>query len=203
MNSPVQLNVSRETYERLQIYADLLKRWNPRINLVSKASIIDLWQRHIADSVQIYKFAPHPVNHWLDLGSGGGFPGLVNAIMAIEKRTPFHMTLIESDVRKSAFLRTVIRETGAPAKVVTGRIEDLEPMNADTISARALADLNTLLSFTERHLNIDGVALFLKGASWEGELQDARTKWNFQYQIDKSETEDGPVILSIRGVERV
>lgn len=202
MNAPPHFDVSRETIERLQIYADLLKRWNPRINLVSKASMADLWQRHIHDSTQIHKLAQHPVYHWADLGSGGGFPGLVIAIMAIEDGTPYHTTLIESDVRKSAFLRTVIRETGAPARVITGRIEDVEPLNANIISARALADLSALLSYTYRHIAKGGVALFPKGRTWEKELEHAKTQWNFDCQIANSRTEDGPVILSITGVER-
>jgi len=202
MNAPPIFDVSRETLERLEIYADLLRRWNPRINLVSKATIADLWRRHIEDSAQIHHLAPHPVYHWADLGSGGGFPGLVNAILAIEARSPYHMSLIESDARKSAFLRTVIRETGAPAKVITGRIEEIEPLNADILSARALGDLTALLSYTERHLAPDGTALYLKGKTWEKEVEEAKSQWSFQYRLANSQTEDGPVILSITGVER-
>ncbi len=82
MSSPEALNVSRETFEKLEYYAALLCKWNPKINLVSRSTIDDLWTRHILDSTQIYQMVPHPVTHWADLGSGGGFPGLVIAIMA-------------------------------------------------------------------------------------------------------------------------
>ncbi len=203
MNQPLSFDVPRETLKRLEIYADLLKRWNPRINLVSKSSLADIWQRHILDSAQIQKLAPHPVYHWADLGSGAGFPGLVNAILSMEHKSPCHMTLIESDVRKSAFLRTVIRETGAPARVLTSRIENTDPLRADVISARALADLTELLSYTHRHLARDGTALFLKGRNWEKEIATARSKWNFEDHVSNSETETGSVILKITGVERV
>ncbi|SLN43463.1 Ribosomal RNA small subunit methyltransferase G [Roseovarius litorisediminis] len=197
------LNVSRETFERLECYAELLRKWNPKINLVSKSTISDLWKRHILDSAQIYDLAPHPVTHWVDLGTGGGFPGMVIAIMAADSGSPIRTTLVESDMRKSTFLRTVIRETGIQADVITKRIEELPPMRADVISARALANLTTLLSFAARHLAPDGMAIFPKGASWEKELMDAQSKWKFDVQVAKSKTEDGPVILSITGVASV
>jgi 16S rRNA (guanine527-N7)-methyltransferase len=117
------VNVSRETMDRLKTYAHLLEKWNPRINLVSKSTIPDLWTRHIADSAQVFALAPHPVSHWVDLGSGGGFPGLVIAIIANQGKSPLRVTLVESDARKSAFLRTVIRETGASARVINDRID--------------------------------------------------------------------------------
>lgn len=203
MNSVPGLNVSRETLERLETYAALLTKWNPRINLVSKATLRDLWTRHIADSAQLFHLAPHPVKHWVDLGSGGGFPGLVVAIMAMETGSPVHVTLVESDTRKCAFLRTAIRETGAPATVINDRIEDLPPLLGDVISARALADLSTLLGYVNHHLAPRGMAILPKGENWENELSDAQSKWKFAHRIDKSETQDGPVILSITGVASV
>ena len=138
------LNVSRETKARLEIYAELLRKWNPKINLVSKGTIDDLWSRHIIDSAQIYALACHPIEHWIDLGSGGGFPGLVIAIMAADRGSPGKTTLVESDARKCAFLRTVIRETGANATVMNERIEVLPSLEADILSARALGSLELL-----------------------------------------------------------
>ncbi len=196
-------NVSRETNERLNIYADLLRKWNPSINLVSKSTIETLWQRHIVDSAQVFDLGPHPVAHWADLGSGGGFPGLVVAIMAMEQASPQKTTLVESDARKCTFLRTVIRETGANASVVNDRIENIPPLDADILSARALADLTTLLAFAERHLNAQGLAIFPKGVQWQKEVEEAQSKWRFDFQFAKSETETGPVILRITGVSRV
>lgn len=196
-------DVSRETSERLETYAALLRKWNPRINLVSRSSLPDLWTRHFADSAQLHALAQHPVGHWVDLGAGGGFPGLVIAIMGLETGSPARVTLVESDARKGAFLRTVIRETGAPAEVITGRIEAVPPLMADVLSARALADLETLLIYAERHLAPHGTAIFPKGTSWEKELPAAHRTWRFDCRVAKSETEEGSVLLRITGVARV
>lgn len=194
--------VSRETIERLELYAALLAKWTPRINLVAKSTLADLWARHIEDSAQLYPLAPHPVAHWADLGSGAGFPGLVIAILGAEHGSPRETTLIESDARKSAFLRTVIRETGVSASVITDRIENVPPVAADIVSARALADLPTLLSHIHRHMAPQGMALVLKGASWKKELAEAQTRWNFTYRLATSSTEPGSVVLAITGVAR-
>ncbi|MAN97491.1 16S rRNA (guanine(527)-N(7))-methyltransferase RsmG [uncultured Roseovarius sp.] len=195
-------DVSRETQERLEIYGDLLTKWNPRINLVSKKSLEEMWTRHFADSAQIYAMAPHPVDHWVDMGSGGGFPGLVVAILGQDHESPRRVTLIESDARKAAFLRVVIREAGLNATVLNERIEKTERQHANVLSARALTDLNGLLAFAERHLAPDGVALFPKGVSWENELTAAERTWCFNHRLVKSATEDGPVIFAITGVSR-
>ena len=203
MSHQILPDVSRETIERLELYAALLKKWNLSINLVSKASLADLWSRHILDSVQIFETAGHPVDQWVDLGSGGGFPGLVMAIMAMETGSPTRVKLVESDARKCTFLRAVIRETGARAEVINDRIENVAPLGADILSARALSDLTTLLGFADRHLKPAGIALFPKGETWQEELEDAQAKWCFQYEIAQSKTETGPVILRISGVSRV
>lgn len=197
------LNVSRETIERLKLYEALLHKWNPRINLVSQTSLKESWSRHILDSMQIYSLAQHPVDHWVDIGSGGGFPGLVIALMGIEKKSPVHVTLVESDTRKCAFLRSVVRETGAPATIINDRVENIPPLEADVVSARALAELPQLLAYAERHLNQSGSAIFPKGASWMKELPPAQSAWNFRHQVVKSKTETGPVILTITGINRV
>ncbi|MEM7291054.1 MAG: RsmG family class I SAM-dependent methyltransferase, partial [Pseudomonadota bacterium] len=104
---------------------------------------------------------------------------------------------------KCAFLRTVIRELDLNACVHAVRVEDLPPLNADVISARALADLTALLSFSQRHMSSDGTLLFLKGKNWRVEVEEAQTKWNFAYQVAKSRTSEDSTILSISGVSRV
>ncbi|GHF35395.1 16S rRNA (guanine(527)-N(7))-methyltransferase RsmG [Seohaeicola zhoushanensis] len=195
-------NVSRETSERLDIYESLLIKWNPKINLVSRNSLAELRSRHFADSLQIYDLAP-PEGHWCDLGSGGGFPGLIVAIRAAEAPNPRPVTLIESDQRKAAFLRTAAREMGVACKVLSERIELAEPQNAQVLSARALAELSVLLGFAERHLAPEGLALFPKGASWKKEVDNARREWSFDCQPITSETEPAAAILSIKGVSRV
>lgn len=198
-----ELNVSRETSERLQILADLLVKWNPKINLVSKSTLEDLWTRHILDSAQVYSLAEHPVDHWVDIGSGGGFPGLVIALMAAEGNSPAKTTLIESDQRKCAFLRTVLRETGVEGTVISKRIEQAAPQEADILSARALADLSLLFSFVERHLSPEGAALFPKGVTWKKELRAAQESWSFTHEVITSKTEPNSVILKVKDLRRV
>jgi len=203
MRRNTRLDVSRETFQRLETYAELLRKWTPRINLVGKSTVDEIWDRHIEDSAQLYRHAPHRVDHWADLGSGGGFPGLVIAIMGAERISPGKVTLVESDVRKAAFLRTVIREPGITATVVNARIESVAPLQADVVSARALASLTTLLGLAERHLLPGGTALFPKGASWKNELSEAQEAWNFRARVATSETEPKAAILTVSGVARV
>ncbi|MDM7968130.1 MAG: 16S rRNA (guanine(527)-N(7))-methyltransferase RsmG [Paracoccaceae bacterium] len=198
-----QLNVSRETFARLEIFVDLLEKWTPKINLISKGSVPAIWSRHVIDSMQVYRHGPETFDHWVDLGSGGGLPGLVIAIMAAENPAQKMVTLVESDGRKAAFLRTALRETAVPGRVVCERIEALPPQKADIVSARALADLGVLLGYAQQHLSAGGVALFSKGVSWEKEVELARGEWSFDLQVLKSETEEGSVILRIGDIARV
>lgn len=199
---PQGLDVSRETLQRLETFEQVIQKWNPKINLVSKSSLEHLWMRHIADSIQVFRCAD-PVGHWVDIGSGGGFPGLIVAILAADEAPDMKVTLIESDQRKSAFLRTAARECAVKTTVLTERIEKTEPQEADILSARALADLSTLLEFSERHLSSEGVALFPKGESWKKEVDNARQQWQFVAEQVKSLTEQEAVILKIREVARV
>ncbi|WP_299349199.1 16S rRNA (guanine(527)-N(7))-methyltransferase RsmG [uncultured Shimia sp.] len=197
------LNVSRETSERLVVLAQLLEKWNPRINLVSKSTLNDLWSRHIMDSAQIFDLADPGIASWVDIGSGGGFPGLVVAILAAETNSPYKTTLIESDQRKCAFLRTVLRETDVEGEVISKRIEQADPQNADVMSARALADLNTLFSFAERHLSSEGTMLFPKGVTWQKELKAAQESWSFSHEVITSKTEPNSVIIKVKDLRRV
>lgn len=195
-------NVSRETMARLQKFEDILRKWNPRINLVSSASLDNLWSRHIADSIQVYKYAPH-AGHWLDLGSGGGFPGLIAAILAAEDAPDLRFTLVESDQRKAAFLRNAAREAGIRCDIRASRIETLPPRGADIVSARAVADLAVLLGYASRHLSRDGFAFFPKGETWEKEVSAAQEKWQFRYEAITSVTDSKAVILKIEGASLV
>ncbi|MEM9306439.1 MAG: 16S rRNA (guanine(527)-N(7))-methyltransferase RsmG [Pseudomonadota bacterium] len=196
------LNVSRETLERLTKYHDLISKWSPRINLVSKSSLKELWPRHIWDSYQLIDIAPK-VEKWADFGSGGGFPALVIAICALEMAPNLHVTMVESDQRKTAFLRTVIRDLHLNASVHAERVEALAPLHAEVISARALADLSDLLSYSAQHLTKDGTAFFLKGEKWEKELKDARESWSFTLRTHRSKTSPRAAILEIKDIECV
>jgi len=195
-------DVSRETLSRLDTYAELLTRWTRKINLVSSSSVHSLWERHFLDSAQLLKFAPQE-GLWVDLGSGGGFPGAVLAILAREHLPDLNFVLVESDARKAAFLRTVARECGADFKVRSERIESLPGMDADVLSARALASLSDLLGFAEQHLKPEGVAIFPKGAKADAEIATALERWSFDCETYPSETDEEAVILKIGAIERV
>ncbi len=195
------LNVSRETSERLEQFVALVRKWNPRINLIAKSTVDEIWERHIRDSLQVFDVAPRG-DRWVDIGSGGGFPGVVAAIAAKGAAPDLRFTLIESDQRKCAFLRTASRELGLNIEVLAQRIEAAPPQSADILSARALASLSDLLEHAERHLAADGTALFQKGANWEKEVEEARQAWTFRYDAIKSQTNEAAVILKIEGVSR-
>lgn len=196
-------NVSRETSDRLAAYAALVRKWNPAINLVSRNSLDALEERHIRDSAQIFTLAPQGVGHWIDLGSGGGFPGLVVAILGAEFEPGMKVTLVESDMRKAAFLATVARELGLSAIVIPDRIEKVPAAGADALSARALAPLTALLGFAERHLATGGTALFPKGATHEAEIAEARATWSFDVETLASVTDPAAAVLRVRGISRV
>ena len=204
MNSPswLKTDVSRETFERLEVYVALIEKWNPKINLVSKSSLPEIWDRHIWDSAQIFDIAVEG-SVWADFGSGGGLPGIVLAIFAKELRPDMQFYLVESDQRKCAFLRNVVREVGLNVKVHAERIEVLDPIGASVISARALTDLNGLLEFVERHSAKNGVAILPKGETWEKEILQAQENWSFEYEEITSKTNNDAAILKIKDFARV
>lgn len=197
---PVGLDVSRETSGRLQGYLDLVAKWNPHINLVAPGTLADGWNRHIADSLQLWGLGALPSGRWLDLGSGGGFPGMVIAILAQELAPGLKVTLVDSDVRKCVFLREVARSLHLSVEVVTVRIEAMPPAGADVVSARALAPLTDLIGFARRHMKPEGRALFLKGRNHQEELEVARKNWDFDCEAFPSQTDREAVILSIRNI---
>lgn len=198
-----EIDVSRETLDRLELYAELLEKWNPTINLVSKATINEIWTRHFLDSAQLCDLVTREIHHWADLGAGGGFPGLVVAVLLKERSPETKMTLVESDKRKATFLRTAVRELAVNTDVVSERIEGLTPLNADVLSARALAPLVKLCEFAERHLAPSGVALFPKGANHAEELKEALASWTFKSQEFPSKTNLNAVILKLGDIARV
>ncbi len=196
------MDVSRETETRLRAYLELLARWTERINLVSRASLADGWRRHILDSAQLLRLAPTGWRHWADLGSGGGLPGVVIAIMAEDLPQAGRVTLVESDARKAAFLRAVLREVGVDAKVVNERIESAIPLKADVVSARALAPLPVLLTLAAPHLAPGGLGLFPKGKNVDTEIREALDRWSFACDKVPSETDRDAAILKIGDLKR-
>lgn len=196
-------DVSRETLERLTIYHNLVLKWNPAINLVARSTLPQIWNRHILDSMQLWRFLPPQPRVWADLGTGGGFPGLVIAIVAAEKQPGLAVHLVESDLRKAAFLTTVLRETGVAAQVHPARAEDLPPLAADVVSARALAPLDALFPLALRHMADGAIAILPKGGRAQDELDKARQAWRFSAQQHPSLTDPAASVLVIEGLSRV
>jgi 16S rRNA (guanine527-N7)-methyltransferase len=221
--------VSRETLARLATYEGLLRRWQGAVNLVSPSTVNAIWHRHFADSAQLVALAPS-ARAWVDLGSGAGFPGLVVAILLTgearfradnaacephaEPRTNEQgvprMTLIESNARKCAFLREVVRATQIAASlsvdILSTRIEkatthgSLQP--PDVVSARAVAPLDKLFALAAPLFASSTVGLFLKGRDAAAELQAAKKLWNFQSELVSSRTERDARIVVVRKLER-
>jgi 16S rRNA (guanine527-N7)-methyltransferase len=195
--------VSRETEARLDIFAALFVKWAKAINLIAPSTFADLWNRHIADSAQIFQLAPGP-RTWLDLGSGGGFPGIITAIFLAEVGDGW-VHLVESNNKKAAFLRTALAETGARGTVHAVRIEkapDLVP-SCDAISARALAELDLLFDMVSPWARANpSLQLYLhKGRDYRAEVEKSRRRWSFDLLIHQSTIEKDSVVLEIGGIK--
>ena len=195
-----ECDVPRETFSRLQTYVLLLEKWQKSINLISPKTLNEIWQRHVLDGLQILKHIPDSISHqtqFIDLGSGAGIPG---ALIGLVLDNP--IALIESDSRKCTFLETVSRETNRPnIRVVCARAEETVIHNAELCFSRALAPLDTLLSysFVQKDKNI--TCFFHKGAQHTEELKDAKKFWNFTAEIFPSITQEGSVILKLTDIE--
>lgn len=192
--------VSRETWERLAILAEMVRKWQRTVNLVGPRTLDEIWMRHIADGVQVYLAAPPSARIFVDLGSGAGFPGLVVAgcISAVPGAA---VHLIESDQRKCAFLREAARAMGAPAVVHNERIESaLADWSAgcDVVTARALAPLEKLLILSAPLLKPGTVAIFPKGQDVESELTQATKSWTMDYDLAPSRTAPDARLVIVR-----
>jgi 16S rRNA (guanine527-N7)-methyltransferase len=195
--------VSRETEARLDRYVDLLVEWQAKTNLISPSTLPQLWTRHIADSLQLLDLAPS-AKHWLDFGSGGGFPGVVLAC-ALADREGASVQLVERNAKKAAFLREALRITGAAGSVILADIGDyVDSLSApiDCVTARAVAPLHMLLNFTEPLMKRGARALFLKGQDVESELTEATKYWNIKYLLHESRTGGNGWIVEIVAANR-
>jgi 16S rRNA (guanine527-N7)-methyltransferase len=196
------LRVSRETASRLTAFASLFMKWSKSINLVAPSTAGDFWRRHIADSAQLFALRPDPIT-WIDLGSGGGFPGIVTAICLSELQDGW-VHLVESNNKKASFLRHAILETGARASVHPVRIEDApaEIRFCDAISARALTELPNLLAYAWPWIEASKLTrLYLhKGRDYAREVSSARGGWDFDLIQHSSQIESGSVVLEISGL---
>jgi 16S rRNA (guanine527-N7)-methyltransferase len=196
--------VSRETLERLDRFVPLLLEWQRTVNLVAPSTVAHVWTRHIADSLQLIDLAPS-ARTWIDVGSGGGFPGLIIAC-ALASQPGMSIHLVEANARKAAFLREARRLTGAPARVHARRMEDFARNfsgEADVICARAVAPLKSLLELTFPLLKKShAVGLFPKGKNAEDELREASNSWKMRATLVASRTDPAARIIVIRDLER-
>ena len=191
------ISVSRETFDRLKLYHDILIRWQRAYNLISDSTLSYSWERHFLDSAQLISYISSSTRTIVDLGSGAGFPGIVIALL---KDIPTF--LVESNHKKSSFLREIKRATGAPIEIISRRIEDLPSLQGDIVVARAVSDLSTLLRYASLHLKKEGFCLFLKGKDVEKEIKEAQAMWQFSEKKYPSIIDCTGIILEIKGIIR-
>ena len=195
--------VSRETVARLDRYVALLTEWQAKTNLIAPSTLPQLWTRHIADSLQLLTLAVE-ARVWVDLGSGGGFPGVVLAC-ALADTPGAKIHLVERIAKKAAFLREAIRVTGSPGVVHLSEIGDIVEKWAgpvDCVTARALAPLHQLIGFVEPLVKKGATALFLKGQDVEAELTESTKYWNIKHKLHSSRTGGQGWIVEIEQIER-
>jgi 16S rRNA (guanine527-N7)-methyltransferase len=196
-------DVSRETLDRLEAYAALVRLWQPKINLIAPSTVGEIWHRHFADSAQLKDLIPPEAGSLVDLGSGGGFPGMVLAVLLAE-RSKATVTLIESDQRKAAFLAEVSRRLFIPVEILSTRIESRETQTrvtpADVVTARALAPMVKLLGWVAPFFGPASVALLMKGRGAEREVAAARSMWRFEAKYRPSRTDAEARIVLVRGL---
>jgi 16S rRNA (guanine527-N7)-methyltransferase len=190
-------DVSRETRRRLDDFAKLYEKWSPRINLTASSTQSDFWRRHVGDSAQLLDLAPE-ATHWADLGSGGGFPGMVVAIL-MQDVSDARVELVESNRKKTAFLQAVKAQCAPSAVIHATRIEDVvgQIQAPEIVTARALAPLPKLLNMTSVWLGDGSRALFHKGRGYAAEIEESHAQWNFDLVRHESRIDAESVILEI------
>lgn len=196
------LSVSRETLEKLEIYHALIEKWTQKINLIAKSTQKEIWSRHILDSAQIFLMIDGQPERIADFGSGGGMPAIVLSVLSQESFPQRKFILIESDSRKVAFLREVRRELDLECEIINDRIENVPPLNADVITARAFASLTDLLVASLPHIKPTGQLIFPKGRQVETEISIAKRDWRFCLHRHQSYISDESVILNLKDLAR-
>lgn len=187
--------VSHETIINLTSYAELLTKWQSKINLVSNSTLDDIWLRHIYDSAQLLQFIK-PTDSVVDFGSGAGFPAMVLAVMGAK-----NVTAIESDQRKIVFLNEVARITKTKINLINKRIEDVEVFPVDVISARAFASLTDILQYAQPWWEDTTKGVFLKGSNVKEELTAASAKWHIRSRTEVSRADPNGSVLIIERAE--
>ena len=194
-------NWSDETVERLEAYEATLRQWQKAVNLVAPRSLDQIWHRHFADSAQVAALLPETSRKIADLGSGGGFPGLVLAAYFVN-RPEMRIFLVESDGRKAAFLRESARRLEIPVEILSTRIETDATVSrlvgVDTVTARAFAPLSRMFKLAAPLFTAETVGVFLKGESVVREIDEARAHWVFDVELHQSVTDHSGKIAVVR-----
>ncbi len=196
-----ETDVPQELLDDLKTYINLLEKWQEKINLVSSSTMSDVWSRHVLDSYQIYNLIPKSATVLADLGSGAGFPGLILALCSKHLGGP-KVHLVEADSRKCAFLSEVNSQTDARADIHTRRIESLMDLQADVVTARALAPLKKLIKLAVRLENGTTTYIFPKGEKASQELTEAAKEWTMSVTKTASRTHPAATILTLKGVSK-
>lgn len=203
LNSVAGLVLPPSVEHDLRQFTQLILKWNQHINLISRASEAQIWDRHIIDSVQIWPISPERTKIWADIGSGGGLPGIVVAVLGKSLRPDMKVVLIESDRRKAAFLVQASQALSLNCDVRAARIESVNDLGADVVSARALGPLSMLLGLGKSVAAEDAVMIFPKGERAEDEIAVARQDWRFKLTQTPSVTNPAASLLRITGVHHV
>ena len=193
-------NVSRETLYNFCEYENLLCKWNKKINLVSKKTLADIWGRHFLDSAQIINHVDASEKRWVDVGAGAGFPGLVVALLLRERKIDCDVVLVEKNAKKVFFLNEVIRKLNLNVKVVNKRVDCIDPLNADILTARAFSELNKLIELAYLHRKERGICLFLKGENYRSELDKTLNYWFIDYDVFDSLSKSFGKIIRVKKI---
>ena len=188
-------DVSRETFERLSLYHDLLLKWQSKVNLIGPDTIPDSWNRHFLDSLQLQNHIKNYNGKILDIGSGAGFPGMVLAVCGYQ-----NIHLVESDSKKVLFLREVARITNTNVDIYNERVENLSVDNVSYITSRAFSSLTKLFSLSSKFVSHETICLFHKGKNYSMDIEEAKQNWLFDTTISPSITDNDGVILEIRNI---
>lgn len=183
--------------EQISAYCDLLVKWNAKINLIGRATVSEIMERHVLDCLQLTDFLPDKSSKIADLGTGAGLPGLLLAIYGYSE-----LTLIESDKKKCVFLREARRVLDLNLEIIESRIEEIKDRKFDVIVSRAMASVDLLFDLSEPFLKEDSRCLFMKGVTYGEEIINAQKRWDFNFIVHDSKTGCGGVILEVQNIRR-
>ena len=196
-------NVSRETFKKLADFVVILTDWQSKMNLVSQSSLSEVWVRHIADSLELYQYVNADAKYVYDIGSGAGFPAIVLAIASEGEKRQTNFKLIESITKKTVYLNDVKNKLSLKnVEIINDRSENLKLPPANFVTARAVANLNKLFSFTLPLTDKNTVLIFPKGKTFEEELNEAKQNWLFDIKIKKNQVSDDGVVLIITNLRK-